>query len=133
MTVLGIAALLTFGLTTLFSMAGVGAALILIPVFLAFGIELHTAMATALLLNAVGMSVASVTFVRKGLVEWQLVLPMLVLAVGLSPVGVWAAHGMDRAPLLWLFVGFLLFAAGMMLLYRPKPRPHNRHLNPPGG
>lgn len=123
MTVLGIAALLTFGLTTLFSMAGVGAALILIPVFLAFGIELHTAMATALLLNAVGMSVASVTFVRKGLVEWQLVLPMLVLAVGLSPVGVWAAHGMDRAPLLWLFVGFLLFAAGMMLLYRPKPRP----------
>ena len=123
MTVLGIAALLTFGLTTLFSMAGVGAALILIPVFLAFGIELHTAMATALLLNAVGMSVASVTFVRKGLVEWRLVLPMLVLAVGLSPVGVWAAHGMDRAPLLWLFVGFLLFAAGMMLLYRPKPRP----------
>ena len=123
MTTLAVAALLTFALTTLFSMAGVGAALILIPVFLAFGIELHTAMATALLLNAVGMSVASVTFVRKGLVEWRLVLPMLVLAVGLSPVGVWAAHGMNRAPLLWLFVGFLLFAAGMMLLYRPKPRP----------
>jgi uncharacterized membrane protein YfcA len=120
---IALAALLTFALTTLFSMAGVGAALILIPVFLAFGIELHTAMATALLLNAVGMSVASITFVRKGLVEWRLVLPMLVLAVGLSPVGVWAAHGMDRSLLLWLFVAFLLFAAGMMLLYRPRPRP----------
>jgi uncharacterized protein len=57
-----LAALLTFALTTLFSMAGVGAALILIliPVFLAFGIELQTAMATALLLNAVGMSIASI-------------------------------------------------------------------------
>lgn len=123
MTLLLLAALATFALTTLFSMAGVGAALVLIPVFLAFGIELHTAMATALLLNAVGMAVASVTFVRKGLVDWRLVLPMLVLAVGLSPVGVWAAHGMDPIPLLWLFVGFLLFAAGMLLLYRPRPRP----------
>jgi uncharacterized membrane protein YfcA len=119
---LALAALLTFALTTLFSMAGVGAALILIPVFLAFGIELQTAMATALLLNAVGMSIASVTFVRKGLVEWRLVLPMLVLAVGLSPIGVWAAHKMDRGLLLWLFVAFLLLAAGMMLLYRPRPR-----------
>ena len=122
MTVLAVAALLTFALTTVFSMAGLGAALILIPVFLAFGIELHTAMATALLLNAVGMSVASITFMRKGLVEWRLVLPMLVLAVGLSPVGVWAAHGLDRSLLLWLFVGFLVFAAAMMLLYRPTPR-----------
>lgn len=123
MTLLILTALITLALTTLFSMAGVGAALILIPVFIAFGIELHTAMATALLLNALGMTVASVTFVRKGLVEWRLVLPMLVLAVGLSPVGVWAAHGLDRTLLLWLFVAFLVFAAGMMLLYRPKPRP----------
>jgi uncharacterized membrane protein YfcA len=122
MTILVLAALFTFVLTTIFSMAGLGAALILIPVFLAFGIELHTAMAVALLLNAVGMSVASFTFVRKGLVEWSLVLPMLVLAVGLSPLGVWAAHGLDRGLLLWFFVAFLIFAAGMMLLYQPKPR-----------
>ncbi len=121
-TLLVIAALVTFALTTVFSMAGLGAALILIPVFLAFGIELHTAMAVALLLNAVGMSVASATFVRKGLVEWRLVVPMVVLAVGLSPVGVWAAHGLDRDLLLWLFVAFLVFAALMMLLYQPKPR-----------
>ena len=122
MTLLILTALITLALTTLFSMAGVGAALILIPIFLAFGIELHTAMATALLLNALGMTVASATFIRKGLVEWRLVAPMLVLAVSLSPVGVWAAHGLDRALLLWLFVAFLVFAAGMMLFYQPKPR-----------
>ena len=124
MVTLVLAALLTFALTTVFSMAGLGAALILIPVFLAFGVELHTAMATALLLNAVGMSIASITFVRKGLVEWRLVLPMLAVAVAvlLAPVGVWAAHGLDRRLLLWLFVGFLVFAAGMMLLYHPTPR-----------
>ena len=53
-------------MTTVFTMAGVGAAFVLIPVFLAFGIELQTAMATALLLNAVAMAVASSTFIRKG-------------------------------------------------------------------
>lgn len=122
MTMLAIAALVTFVLTTVFSMAGLGAALILIPVFMAFGVEVHTAMATALLLNALGMSVASATFVRKGLVEWRLVVPMLLVAVALSPVGVWAAHGLERAPLLWLFLAFLVFAAAMILFYSPKPR-----------
>ena len=50
---LAIAALVTFVLTTVLSMAGVGAAFVLIPVFLALGVELHSAMATALLLNAI--------------------------------------------------------------------------------
>jgi len=118
-----LAALITFALTTVLSMAGVGAAFVLIPVFLAFGVELHAAMATALLLNAIGMSIASATFVRKGLVAWRLVLPMVLVAVLASPVGVHVGQGMECTALLWLFVAFLLFASGMMLFYRPRPRP----------
>lgn len=83
-----IAAVVTFVLTTVLSMAGVGAAFVLIPVFLALGVELHSAMATALLLNAIAMAIASVTFIRKGLVEWRMVVPMLVIAVIASPLGV---------------------------------------------
>ena len=116
------AGLLTFGFTTLLTIAGVGAAFILIPVFLALGVELHTAMATALLLNAIGMAVASVNFVRKQLVVWKVALPMVVVASALSPLGAWVSQGLDRQVLLWLFVGFLLFAALMMLLYTPRPR-----------
>jgi hypothetical protein len=123
---LAIAAVVTFALTTIFSMAGVGAAIILIPVYLALGVALHTAMATALLLNAVGMTIASVTFIRKGLVEWRLVIPMLIIAVLASPLGVWVAQGMERAPLLWLFVGFLVFASVMMMFYQPTPRTERR-------
>ena len=119
---IALASVLTFLLTTVFAMAGVGAAFILIPVFMAFGVELHSAMATALLLNAIAMAVASVTFIRKGLVEWRLVVPMLVLAVLASPFGVRLAQGLDRSLLLWLFVAFLMFASIMMLFYRPKAR-----------
>jgi len=117
-----VAGIVTFGFTTLLTIAGVGAAFVLIPVFLALGIEVHTAMATALLLNAVAMSVASVNFVRKRLVVWKVALPMVVVASALSPLGAWVSQGLDRAVLLWLFVGFLVFAALMMLLYTPRAR-----------
>jgi uncharacterized protein len=117
-----LAGLITFGFTMLLTIAGVGAAFVLIPVFLALGIEVHAAMATALLLNAVAMSVASVNFVRKRLVVWNVALPMVAVASALSPLGAWVSQGLDRTVLLWLFVGFLVFAALMMLLYRPRAR-----------
>lgn len=60
-----IAGVITFIFTALLTIAGVGAAFILIPVFFALGVEVHTAMATALLLNAIAMSVASVKCVAS--------------------------------------------------------------------
>jgi len=117
------AGLVTFCFTAVLTIAGVGAAFILIPVFLALGIGLHTAMATALLLNAVAMSVASVNFMRKRLVVWNVTLPILVAATALSPLGAYVSQGVDRNVLLWLFTAFLVFAALMMLFYRPQP--HN--------
>lgn len=122
MTTAIVAGAVTFGFTGLLTIAGVGAAFILIPVFLALGIEVHDAMATALLLNAVAMSVASVQFVRRRLVMWRVALPVLVVATALSPLGVLVSRGLDRALLLWLFIGFLVFAALMMLFYAPKAR-----------
>ena len=92
-------------------------------------------MATALLLNAIAMTVASSTFIRKRLVVWRLVLPMLALAVLASPVGVHVAQGLDRTVLLGLFATFLLFAALMILFYRPHAlvvKSYNPRGNDPG-
>jgi len=122
MTALLLAGILTFLFTALLTIAGVGAAFVLIPIFLALGIEVHAAMATALLLNAVAMSVASVNFVRKALVVWKVALPMVLVASALSPLGAWVSQGLNRNALLWLFVGFLVFAALMMLFYTPRTR-----------
>lgn len=116
------AATVTFVFTTLLSIAGVGAAFILIPVFIALGVDVHVAMATALLLNTTSMSVASVNFIRKKLVVWPVALPILVAATLLSPPGAWVSRSLDRHLLLWIFVGFLLFASLMTLFYRPKKR-----------
>ena len=125
-----LAGIVTFVFTTVLTIAGVGAAFILIPVFLAFGIEIHTAMATALLLNAVAMSVASVRFVRHRLVVWPLAVPVLLVASVLSPVGAWVGQGLDRTTLLWTFVAFLLLAAGVMLAHQPKPLRRQARMGP---
>ncbi len=115
-----IAGIITFGFTTLLTIAGVGAAFVLIPVFPTLGIDVHTAMATALLLNALGVSVASVNFIRSQLVVWKVAVPMVFIASALSPLGAWVSQGLDRDVLLWLFVGFLVFAGLMMLSYTPR-------------
>ena len=122
MTISIIAGLITLAFTTLLTIAGVGAAFILIPVFIALGVDIHVSMATALLLNSIAMIFASYRFIKKKLIMWKTAIPILVIATILSPIGAFVSQGLDREMLLWLFVGFLLFAAGMMLLYQSKQR-----------
>jgi len=118
MLVAAIAGIITLVCTTILTVAGVGAAFILIPVFIALGVDLHVAMATALLLNSIAMTFASYRFIQKKLILWKTALPILIVATALSPVGAYISRGVDRGLLLWMFVGFLLFAASMMLFYK---------------
>ncbi len=122
MTTAFVAGLITLVFTCLLTIAGVGAAFILIPIFIALGVDVHVAMATALLLNSIAMTFASYRFVRSRLVLWKVAVPIVLLATAVAPFGAKVSQGMDRDVLLWGFVGFLLFAASMMLFYQPKQR-----------
>jgi hypothetical protein len=53
---------------------------------------------------------------------YKTALPILVFASVFSPVGAITAEHLSRTLLLWLFVGFLIFAGSMMLWYKPKKR-----------
>ncbi|MFW6147809.1 MAG: sulfite exporter TauE/SafE family protein [Thermodesulfobacteriota bacterium] len=117
-----IAALITFVFTALLTIAGVGAAFILIPVFIALGIDIHVAMATALLLNSSAMGFASYGFIKYRLIMWRVAIPILIVAAALSPLGAYVSVGLNRVVLLWLFVAFLVFAAAMMLFYTPEQK-----------
>jgi uncharacterized membrane protein YfcA len=122
MTIFIIASLLVFLFTTILTIAGVGAAFILIPVFLALGIPLLTAMSTALLLNSIAMFFASLSYAREKLIVFKTALPILIVATILSPLGARTAEHLPKTVLLWMFVGFLIFAGSMMLFYRAKER-----------
>lgn len=116
-----IAGSVAFVFTALLTVSGVGAAFILIPVFVALGVEVHQAMATALLLNAVAMAFASGLFIRNGLVEFRVGVPMLIAGSVTSPVCAYLSNFIDRTPLLWMFSAFCVMAGATMLLFTPKP------------
>ena len=116
-------AVLVFALSGLLSMAGLGAAFIFVPLFYWLGVPLPVASSTALLLNAVSLSFASVTYWRAGLVNWRLGVPVTITAVAAAPVGaLLAPHAAEHVPL-GLLAAFLVFSGAMMLFYRRPPGP----------
>ncbi len=106
----------------LMAMAGLGAAFLFVPLFLAFGVPFPEAASTALLLNALSLLVSTIQYVRAGLIRWKVGVPMLVAAVVLSPLGAWGSNFADPHWLKALFVAFLVFAGSMMLFFQAKPR-----------
>lgn len=117
-----IAGAITFFFTALLTVSGVGAAFILIPVFIALGVEVHQAMATALLLNAIAMVFASVVFIRKKLIVFDIAVPMLIMGSITSPICAYLSNYINRTPLLWMFAAFCVIAGGLMLFFTPRPR-----------
>lgn len=122
MSIAILAGIITLVFTTLLTIAGEGAAIILIPTFIALGIDVRVAMATALLLNTLAMIFASPRYIKNKLVMFKVGLPILVAAALCSPVGAYVSKRLDRQLLLILFVAFLLFASGMMFFYRPQEK-----------
>jgi len=114
--------IITFGFTTFLTIAGLGAAFILIPVLLALGIPLLTAMSTALLLNSIAMVIASINYMKEKLIVFKTAIPIAIAALAFSPLGAKMAEYLPENILKWIFVGFLLFAATMIIFYKPKER-----------
>jgi uncharacterized membrane protein YfcA len=122
MFLLIVAATLVFLFTTVLTIAGVGAAFIIIPTFYWLGIPLKEAMAVALLLNTFSMAFASANYIRRKLVVFQTAIPIIVLAIIFSPLGAYSTKFFSEKLLLGLFIAFLIFAGSMMLFYRPKQK-----------
>lgn len=117
-----LAAIIVFVVTTVLTIAGVGAAFIVIPTFYWLGVPLVEAMAIGLLLNAISMTVASINYIRFKLVVFKTAIPIIVFAIIFSPLGAYSTRFFAKNILIILFVFFLIFAGSMMLFYRPGKR-----------
>ena len=122
LTINAAAAVLVFVFTTVLTIAGVGSAFIVIPTFYWLGVPLTEAMAIGLLLNAISMTFASANYIRYKLVLFRTAIPIIVLAIVFSPLGAYSTRYFPKNILILLFVIFLVFAASMMLFYKPKKK-----------
>ena len=66
---------------------GGGGGLISLPAYLLSGVPIHNAIATNKLSSACGTTLATVRFIRQGLVNWRLALPTIAFAVLGSSLG----------------------------------------------
>ena len=101
--------ILTWFLSSLFSMAGVGAANTLIPVYYSLGIPFSIAAASGLLLNVFSLTSATVNNGGHHHINWKLGTNFLIPAVIMAPIGAIVGVHTPGKTLSVIFVAFLLF------------------------
>jgi uncharacterized membrane protein YfcA len=121
-TIYVVSAVLVFVFSGLLAMAGLGAAFLFVPLFYYLGVPLAEATPTALLLNVVSLMFATVNYWRGKLINWRVGLPVLIVAVVMSPLGALLTASVNKTVLLAMFAAFLIFAGFMMLFYKAKKR-----------
>ncbi len=103
---------------------GGGGGLISLPAYLFAGLPAHMAIATNKLSSACGTSLATARFIRKGLVNFRLAVPSVIMAIAGSSLGAKLSLLVDEAVLKYILLGVLPVAAFFVL---------NRHLFRDGG
>ena len=111
-------------LAFLFSMLGLGGAMLYIPVFTWFGFGMKTvAIPTGLLLNGVTALSAGIFYLRAKMVDVRGAIPMIVTSFIAAPVGAVMTRFVPTDILKILFSVAMLFAGSKMLLSRSRPEP----------
>ncbi len=112
------------GASFLFSMLGLGGALVYVPVLTWAGFPVReVAIPLALLLNGLTTLIALGSYVHARLVDWRGGLGMTVGAFAFAPVGAFASRVVPVRFLLGLFAIAVLVAAFRMLAMSRTPEP----------
>jgi uncharacterized membrane protein YfcA len=108
--------ILTYILSSIFAIAGMGAAGVLIPNYIAFGLGVNIAMILGLSQNTAELTVTTIMNARKQLIDWKKAVMVLIPAVILVPIGAYINIHIPKILVLVVFALFLLFALYKILL-----------------
>lgn len=115
-------ALIVFFIAILFSMLGLGGAIIYVPLFYWSGIDLLIAIPTALLLNTVTSGSASLTYLKEKMVDLKTALPFIAAAVTGAPIGAYFTKFTPVDTILWFFALWLAIVGTKMILSRESKK-----------
>jgi uncharacterized membrane protein YfcA len=109
---------LSFGLSFVFALGGVGSALVLIPTLTWLGVPFGLARPTGLFVNTVSMIGATSSNIREKRLDFKLGIPIILASIILAPVGAWVGHVIPTSYVMAAFIAFLLFSGIMMLFFK---------------
>lgn len=107
---------LIFFLALIFSILGLGGALIYVPLFYYLAIPVPVLIPTALLLNGLTATSAATTYLRKHMVDLHIALPLSITSLIGAPVGAYFTQYIPLSTFLALLAIILLFAGTKMFL-----------------
>lgn len=97
---------------------GGGGGLISLPAYLLAGVPIHNAIATNKLSSACGTTLATIRFIRRGLVNWKLALPTILFAVLGSSLGAKASMATEEGIMEGIL--FVVLPVVAFLVLNPK-------------
>ena len=111
-------AFVSFVLSFIFALGGIGSAIILVPVLNMLGVPFAQARAAGLFTNVISTSAGVLNNLRNRRIDWKIAIPLTVSATLASPIGAYLSHILNPK---WVGILFslLLFYIGIML-YIPK-------------
>lgn len=106
----------------IFSMLGLGGAMLYIPVFHWFGYDFKSvAIPTGLLLNGITALSASVFYLRAKMVDVKGSIPLIISSFIGAPVGAFFTKLVPTRTLILLFAIAMVFAGGRMIMTSARP------------
>ncbi|MBN1462124.1 MAG: sulfite exporter TauE/SafE family protein [Paludibacteraceae bacterium] len=117
-------ALISFVAAFIFSLGGVGAATILIPIIVSFNIPIQIAKPIGLFYNTVSLAGASFSNIRNKRLDYKLAIPIIIFSLIFAVIGAWVSQFIPKNIILLLFIAFLLFS-GFMFLFHKKNEKNN--------
>lgn len=109
---------LSFGLSFLFALGGIGAAIALVPVLHWYGLPLATARPTGLFVNTLSMAGASYSNIKNKRLDFRMGIPLILSTSLLAPLGAWSTLFVPRSIVLIVFICFLIFSSSMMIFFK---------------
>ncbi|WP_394700702.1 sulfite exporter TauE/SafE family protein [Maridesulfovibrio sp.] len=117
MLTIGIATV-SFVLSFVFALGGVGSAVVLIPILTWMGVPFNLARPTGLFVNALSMIGATYSNIKEKRLDFRLGVPIVLASVVMAPVGAWIGHFLPLKLLMLFFISFLCFSGTMMLFFK---------------
>ena len=111
-------AAISFVAAFLYSLGGIGAAIILIPILNSFGIPLSVAKPVGLFYNTISLTGASINNIRNKRLDFKLGIPIIIFSFLFAIIGAYITKYIATKIILIMFISFLVFSGFMFLFFR---------------
>ncbi len=122
--------IISFFAAFVFSLGGVGAAIILIPILVSLGFPINIAKPIGLFYNTISLTGASISNIKNKRLDFKLGIPIIIFSFIFAIVGAYISQFISSKIILVLFIAFLFFS-GFMFLFYTKKQTENYSTNKP--